>query len=139
MAAKQNTSHNHFPWSHIVGFVLSIVLTIVALWFALHTNFSVKAKLIIIFIFAFLQAVLQLLMFMHIKEGSKGIQTGTMIYAAFIAITVAAGSVWVMAMPGMYHDMPMDKKKHNSHERHEKHNMEHNGHNMSDMDMGSNK
>ena len=88
----------HFPWKHVTGFVLSIILTLLALWVALYSGFSLTALYAVVIIFAVLQAVLQLLMFMHVNEGGSGkIQSGTMLYAAFIAVVVVAGSVWVMA------------------------------------------
>ncbi|MFC0187648.1 cytochrome aa3 quinol oxidase subunit IV [Fictibacillus aquaticus] len=86
------------PWKHVVGYILSMVLTLMALWVALDTDFSQKTIFTIIYIFAFLQAALQLLMFMHMTESSNGrIQTANILFAVFIAITVVAGSVWVMS------------------------------------------
>lgn len=87
----------HFPWKHIAGFALSIALTLLAVWVALYADFSLNVILTVIVIFAVFQAVLQLLMFMHMTEGSSGkFHTGTILYAAFIAIVVVAGTVWVM-------------------------------------------
>ncbi|MBA4493181.1 cytochrome aa3 quinol oxidase subunit IV [Paenactinomyces guangxiensis] len=104
---KQSPSpaHNHFPWKHLIGFVLSIVLTLMALWVAFQSGLSLKSILVMIVILAIFQAVLQLLMFMHLTEGNSGkIQTGTMLYAAFIAITIVAGSIWVMSSGHAAHD-----------------------------------
>ncbi|WP_243387156.1 cytochrome aa3 quinol oxidase subunit IV [Bacillus kexueae] len=92
---KQNDNHK-FPWSHIVGFVLSIALTFLAIGVALYTDLSMTAIVIIIFLFAFLQAAVQLFMFMHIKEGDGSWQVLKMASAAFIAIVIAYGSYWVM-------------------------------------------
>lgn len=102
---RSSAAHDRFPWKHLIGFGLSIVLTLMALWVALYTDLSVKTILIIIFLFAVLQALLQLLLFMHMTESSSGkLQTRTMLYAAFIAITVVAGSVWVMSSGHAEHD-----------------------------------
>jgi len=92
---KQNEQHK-FPWSHIIGFVFSIVLTFLAVGVALYTDLSLQTIVIIIFAFAFLQAAVQLFMFMHIKEGDGGWQIAKMASAAFIAIVIAYGSYWVM-------------------------------------------
>lgn len=70
--ANKSAEHSHFPWKHIVGFILSIVLTLLALWVAVYTDLSSSAKLWIIFGFAFIQAALQLLMFMHMTESENG-------------------------------------------------------------------
>ncbi|WP_019003893.1 cytochrome aa3 quinol oxidase subunit IV [Cohnella laeviribosi] len=95
-AAVQNK--RTFPFKHFVGYLFSIVLTLLAVWVAFESELPAKVIMNVIYIFAFLQAALQLLMFMHITETSNGrIQTGTILFAVFIAITVAAGSVWVMS------------------------------------------
>jgi cytochrome aa3-600 menaquinol oxidase subunit IV len=100
MSNSHDTSAEHkgFPWKHVVGYLLSIVLTLLALWVAFKSGFSINVLMTFIYILAFLQAALQLLMFMHMTESSNGkYQTGTMFYAVFIAIVIAAGSVWVMS------------------------------------------
>ena len=50
---------------HTVGFIASIVLTLLAVFVTLYTNMTFHAKTTIIFGFAFIQAAVQLLMFMH--------------------------------------------------------------------------
>ena len=57
---------------HTVGFIASIVLTLLAVFVTLYTNMTFHAKVTIIFGFAFIQAALQLLMFMHLTEGKDG-------------------------------------------------------------------
>jgi cytochrome aa3-600 menaquinol oxidase subunit IV len=132
MANKQTTAaHGGFPWKQLIGFVLSIVLTLFALWIALYTDLSITMILIIIFGFAFLQAALQLLMFMHMTESSsKGgitgrVQTGNILFAAFIAIVTVIGSVWVLSAghaehdkhdtPKTEHNMEHDSSEHGEH------------------------
>ncbi|BDG45372.1 cytochrome aa3 quinol oxidase subunit IV [Saccharococcus caldoxylosilyticus] len=93
-----NNHHESFPWKHVVGFVLSLVLTFAALWVALSSGLTAKAIIGVIVIFAIIQASLQLFMFMHMTESDSGkIQTINMAYAFFIAIVVVAGSVWTMS------------------------------------------
>ncbi|MED2972286.1 MULTISPECIES: cytochrome aa3 quinol oxidase subunit IV [unclassified Fictibacillus] len=125
MANPQNQAvsneHGGIPWKHVVGYILSIVLTALALWVTFKTGFSKQTILIIIFIFAFLQAALQLLMFMHMTESSEKsssltgkTQTGNILFAAFIAIVIVAGTVWVMWAGHAKHDhhkMEMDHGK----------------------------
>ncbi|QQK79381.1 cytochrome aa3 quinol oxidase subunit IV [Salicibibacter cibi] len=92
-----STKKGHFPWKHVVGFISSIVLTLVALWIAFYSAFSVRTIVVLIFALAFIQATLQLLMFMHMAESSNGrIQVGHILFSAFVAIVVAVGSYWVM-------------------------------------------
>ncbi len=70
---------------HTVGFIASIVLTLLAVYVTLYTSLTFHAKLTIIFGFAFVQAGLQLLMFMHLTEGKDGrLQTFKVIFALVI-------------------------------------------------------
>jgi len=92
-----NSHRESFPWKHIIGFVLSLVLTFAALWVALSSGLPLKAMIVIIVLFAMIQASLQLFMFMHVAESDSGkVQTFNMVYSFFIAVVVVAGSVWVM-------------------------------------------
>ncbi|MDQ0206199.1 cytochrome aa3 quinol oxidase subunit IV [Alkalicoccobacillus murimartini] len=91
------STKSHTPWTHIIGFIGSIVLTLFAVWIALYTDLSSLMKIIIIFVFAFVQAGVQLLMFMHIREGKDGItQLGHTVFAIFIAVVIVIGSVFVL-------------------------------------------
>lgn len=94
--------HAEKPTKHILGFLLSLVLTFLALWFAFSSHLSKTVILTSIIVLAILQALLQLLMFMHMTESKDGKwQTTNIIYAFFIAICVVAGSIWVMSFSGM--------------------------------------
>ncbi|WP_163655377.1 cytochrome aa3 quinol oxidase subunit IV [Listeria sp. PSOL-1] len=109
MAENKNTNQAHgsvIPWKHIIGFALSIILTLMAVWVALYSSLDYSIKVVTIFIFAFIQAALQLLMFMHMTEGRNGrIQAGHILFSAFIAIVVVLGSYWVMEIGHMNHLM----------------------------------
>ncbi|ABO68725.1 cytochrome aa3 quinol oxidase subunit IV [Geobacillus thermodenitrificans] len=92
-----NGHHESFPWKHLIGFVLSLLLTFAALWVALSSGLPLKAVIVVIVLFAMIQASLQLFMFMHVVESDSGkVQTFNMVYSFFIAVIVVAGSVWVM-------------------------------------------
>ncbi|AQY52363.1 quinol oxidase AA3 subunit IV [Listeria weihenstephanensis FSL R9-0317] len=103
---KANTAHAEegIPWKHIIGFALSIALTLLAVWVVFESTLDKSLIITIIFIFAFVQAALQLLMFMHMTEGQNGrIQVGNILFAAFIAIVIVMGSYWVMEIGHMNH------------------------------------
>ncbi|MBC1359321.1 cytochrome aa3 quinol oxidase subunit IV [Listeria booriae] len=105
---KANTAHAEegIPWKHIIGFALSIALTLLAVWVVFESTLDKSVIITVIFIFAFIQAALQLLMFMHMTEGKNGrIQVGNILFAAFIAIVVVMGSYWVMELGHMNHLM----------------------------------
>lgn len=100
---EQTNSHSDFPWSHVVGFGLSIVLTLLALWIGFYSGFSLTTIMVIVVGLALVQATIQLLMFMHITESEDStVQVGTILYAVFIAVAVVAGTIWVMSF-GMHY------------------------------------
>lgn len=94
---SQHTNHSGLPWTQIIGFILSIALTFLAVWFGLYTNLSYGLIVSIVFVLAFIQAAIQLFMFMHVTEGEGKWQVGKMMSAAFIAIVIVAGTVWVLS------------------------------------------
>lgn len=87
-----------FPITHVVGFIMSLVLTFAAVAVALKTSLPVKTIVWIIGTLAVIQAALQLYMFMHMNEGEDGkSQTVNVLYGFFIAVVTVAGSIWVMS------------------------------------------
>lgn len=86
-----------FPLNHVVGFLLSIVLTIFAVFIALQTDFSNNVKLWMVGILAIFQALVQLIMFMHITEGKSGtVNIINIAYSVFLAAVIIAGSIWIL-------------------------------------------
>ena len=82
---------------HTIGFIASIVLTLLAVFVSLYTTLTFHAKVTIIFGFAFIQAALQLLMFMHLTEGKDGqVQSFKVIFAIIITLVTVIGTYWVM-------------------------------------------
>ncbi|CAM3476498.1 MULTISPECIES: cytochrome o ubiquinol oxidase subunit IV [Brevibacillus] len=84
--------------SYVIGFILSIVLTVIPLVLVMNPLFSKTATYITIMIMAILQFVVQLFFFMHIREGEKprwNVQT--LILGLFIVLTIIGGSIWIMA------------------------------------------
>ena len=82
---------------HTVGFIASIVLTLLAVYVTIYTSLALNAKITIIFGFAFIQAALQLLMFMHLTEGKDGrLQSFKVIFAIIITLITVIGTYWVM-------------------------------------------
>ncbi|WP_411843157.1 cytochrome aa3 quinol oxidase subunit IV [Salinicoccus sp. HZC-1] len=96
--------HNKYPINHIVGFALSITLTLIAAWTALSSNLPVMWIIIVIMVLAVIQAAIQLFMFMHITErGATHAPWNMMIHASVIAAIIVAGSLFVMSF-GFTHD-----------------------------------
>jgi cytochrome aa3-600 menaquinol oxidase subunit IV len=95
--------HDLSPKQHIIGFLLSLLLTFAALGVTLKAPFSESVKITVIFALAFVQFVIQLLFFMHLTEGRvKFFQVINMWFAVFIAVVVVAGSVWIMLYNTMH-------------------------------------
>jgi len=90
--------HGSFPWKHVIGYLISLVLTVIAFWIALGMHLSVAVTLSAIAVLAVFQMLVQLFLFMHLTERIHGdtyqrlfIYTGI-----FFAAVVVAGSIWVM-------------------------------------------
>lgn len=85
-----------FPKSHVIGFISSIVLTLLAMT-VLVLDVSFASKMVILFVTALLQASLQLFLFMHINESEDKKELYINIaYAAFVGIVTIVGSLLVM-------------------------------------------
>ncbi|WP_130859641.1 cytochrome aa3 quinol oxidase subunit IV [Gracilibacillus phocaeensis] len=86
-----------FPWNHLIGFVLSVLFTLLAVFVAFNTDFSSTVVLWIIGIFAVFQAIIQLFMFMHVTEGQEGLlNIINMFNSAVLALIIVFGTIWVL-------------------------------------------
>ncbi|AGK53388.1 cytochrome aa3 quinol oxidase subunit IV [Bacillus sp. 1NLA3E] len=95
---SQHTKTTGFPISHVMGFLMSLVLTFGAVFVALKTSLPLKTIIWVIGTLAVIQAAMQLYMFMHMNEGEDGkAQLINIVYAFFIAAVTVFGTVWVMS------------------------------------------
>ncbi|MDQ0188621.1 cytochrome aa3 quinol oxidase subunit IV [Alicyclobacillus cycloheptanicus] len=87
-----------FPWHHVIGFVISIVLTLIALWLVLNGVMPASGLMTVILLLAVLQIGVQLFFFMHITEspGPK-YHVLALVFGAVFLITIVAGSIWIMS------------------------------------------
>ncbi|PGS54578.1 cytochrome aa3 quinol oxidase subunit IV [Bacillus sp. AFS041924] len=85
-----------FPKHQVVGFIQSLVLTIIALSvYYLDLPFNVSFAILIVT--ALLQAGLQLIVFMHMNENEdKGVLYINLGYAVFIAVAIVFGTLWTL-------------------------------------------
>lgn len=96
----------HIPVQHIVGFLLSIGLTLAAVWAALGSNLPVRWIIISILVLAVIQAGIQLFMFMHMTESTSGgghIPWNMMFHGFVLAAIIVVGSIFTMSF-GFNHD-----------------------------------
>ncbi|WP_409275940.1 cytochrome aa3 quinol oxidase subunit IV [Neobacillus sp. SCS-31] len=92
-----NHQENRFPISHVIGFLMSLVLTLGAAWVALKTSLPPNTIMWFIGTLAFVQAAIQLFLFMHLREGEdRKANVINMAYAFFLAFVIVAGSIWVL-------------------------------------------
>jgi cytochrome o ubiquinol oxidase subunit IV len=86
--------------SRVVGFVSSLILTLAAYFIILHPeifNFDIKTSVIIIFILALTQSLVQLVFFISIwKEGGPLWNLGIFASTVSIIFIIVFFSVWIM-------------------------------------------
>jgi cytochrome o ubiquinol oxidase subunit IV len=90
--------------SYIIGFLLSIVLTIIPLVIVMNGLLSRSASTIVILLMAALQFVVQLFFFMHIRSEQKPRwNVMALMLGLFILLTILAGSIWIMTFNVVAH------------------------------------
>ncbi|AMA71503.1 MULTISPECIES: cytochrome o ubiquinol oxidase subunit IV [Aneurinibacillus] len=83
--------------AYIIGFILSIVLTIIPLVLVLNHMMSRTALFVTIMVMAVLQFAVQLFFFMHIREGEKPrYNVMALVLGIVFVVTIVAGSIWIM-------------------------------------------
>jgi len=83
--------------SYVIGFVLSLILTIIPLVAVLGDMVSGNAALVVLLVTAVLQFVVQLVFFMHLREEKKPRwNLMALILGIVIVLTIVLGSVWIM-------------------------------------------
>lgn len=88
---------------YTLGFVLSIILTVIPLLIVLNGWMKGTAATAVLLGAAVLQFAVQLLFFMHLREEEgPRYHLLTLILGLIIVVTVVAGSVWIMANNKMY-------------------------------------
>ncbi|MBM7692822.1 cytochrome aa3-600 menaquinol oxidase subunit 4 [Peribacillus deserti] len=85
-----------FPAKQVMGFVFSLVLTIVAL-LVYYLDMSFTAGMTVLLITAFIQAGLQLVVFMHAGETEdRGAIYTNIYYGLFVALVTIFGTLLCM-------------------------------------------
>jgi len=93
---ESHESHGSLK-SYIIGFVLSIVLTIIPLVAVLQDMVEGTAAIVLLIATAVLQFVVQLFFFMHLKEEkSPRWNLMVLILGIVVVVTIVLGSLWIM-------------------------------------------
>ncbi|NOU85802.1 cytochrome o ubiquinol oxidase subunit IV [Paenibacillus sp. LMG 31460] len=90
--------------SYIIGFALSIILTIIPLVAVMNHMLTKTGTLVLILFMAVLQFGVQLFFFMHVKEGENARwNIMALIFGLVILLTIVAGSIWIMTYNQVAH------------------------------------
>ncbi|AJY77083.1 cytochrome o ubiquinol oxidase subunit IV [Paenibacillus beijingensis] len=90
-------SHGNIK-SYTIGFILSIILTIIPMVIVFNDLLNRTATIVTIMAAAVLQLIVQLFFFMHVREGERPRwNVMALILGLFIVVVIVAGSVWIMS------------------------------------------
>ncbi|MBM7647443.1 cytochrome aa3-600 menaquinol oxidase subunit 4 [Bacillus ectoiniformans] len=85
-----------FPVGHVMGFIFSLVLSLVALA-VVFFDLSYKAGMALLLVTAIAQACVQLLLFMHMGESSdRKTLYLNILYALFVGVVTIVGTLFAM-------------------------------------------
>ena len=84
--------------SYIIGFVASLVLTIVPFWLVMSgVEIGIGWALAVIFGLGAVQIMVHISYFLHVTvKAEDGWQAMSLIFTAIILVIILAGSIWVM-------------------------------------------
>ncbi|WP_370931698.1 cytochrome o ubiquinol oxidase subunit IV [Bartonella sp. DGB1] len=91
--------HEHVPKysEYIIGFILSVILTLVAFFAVMNEWFTPVPTFFFIFGLAILQMVVQILYFLHLGQSEDSRWNyGMLIFAAVLIFIVIGGSIWII-------------------------------------------
>lgn len=96
---SDHTGHAHGSYrSYLIGFALSVVLTIIPFWIVLgNVTDNVPIALTVIFGLGAIQILVHVFYFLHVTVGAEdGWQAMSIGFTAILIIIVLVGSIWVM-------------------------------------------
>jgi len=95
-ASTHETSHGSLK-SYSIGFLFSILLTIVPVVIVWNGWFEGTASNLVLMAAAVLQFAVQLVYFMHLREeGKPRYNLMALILGLIIVLTIVIGSIWIM-------------------------------------------
>ncbi|GAB5433666.1 MAG: cytochrome o ubiquinol oxidase subunit IV [Epibacterium sp.] len=94
------SAHSHGSYkSYAIGFVLSVILTVIPFWMVLgEVDIGVNTAIAVIFGLGAVQIIVHMHYFLHVTYGAEdGWQVMSLVFTGILLIIVLAGSIWVMA------------------------------------------
>lgn len=83
--------------SYLMGFILSIFLTLFSFILVIKKVFSVDKTILIIVITALVQFSIQLIFFLHInRKAKKSWQLSALVFMVIVIFILVFGSIWIM-------------------------------------------
>ncbi|WP_040949929.1 cytochrome o ubiquinol oxidase subunit IV [Gorillibacterium massiliense] len=96
-ASKQEHGHGSIK-SYTIGFILSIVLTIIPIVVVMNSMLGKTATYVTLIAAAVFQLLVQLFFFMHLREEEKPrYNVMALILGGILVFTIVAGSMWIMS------------------------------------------
>jgi cytochrome o ubiquinol oxidase operon protein cyoD len=100
MSQAHNAGHadNHGSVkSYLVGFVLSVILTVIPFGLVMQGNLTRGATLVTIFVFAIVQVLVHLKYFLHLDFSTEGRWNSlSFIFTAMVIVMLVGLSVWII-------------------------------------------
>jgi cytochrome o ubiquinol oxidase operon protein cyoD len=83
--------------TYVVGFILSVLLTLIAFWLVGRHMISGGAALFAIFSLALIQFCVQVLCFLHLGEDKRPrYKIMAFLFMVLVVVILAGGSLWIM-------------------------------------------
>ena len=92
-AVKQNSRSAYT--SYVIGFVLSIITTLMAYIFVVNDLWSMDVLVFIVLGIAIVQLVVQMVFFLHIGHGSRW-KAVTFYFTLLVVAIIVVGTIWIM-------------------------------------------
>lgn len=81
--------------SYIIGFILSIITTLLAYFFVVNELWSTDILIYLVLAIAVVQLVVQMVFFLHLGRGSRW-KAVTFYFTLLVVIIVVVGTIWIM-------------------------------------------
>lgn len=99
---------------YIIGFTLSLALTLTAYILVVNKYFSSKATLALIMALAIVQLFVQLIFFLHLgSEAKPRLKLAIFSFTLLVVLIVVGGSIWVMSHLNYHHENMSPAEKDN--------------------------